>query len=136
MLRKPKACLGSQPLRASFALTLPSLHRSDYQHFEVSLSHKTLGEKISGGKLLARSQGLARISNLTSQSTCTARVHGRVGEFRASNGGHGSGPHSGLGRQNRLLKLMRQCVLSGFWPPEKNGNKGKRRRYGLLAWKA
>jgi hypothetical protein len=26
--------------------------------------------------------------------------------------------HSSSGRQNRMLKLMRQCVLSGFWPLE------------------
>lgn len=32
-------------------------------------------------------------------------------------------PHSSLRRQNRLVKLMRPCVFSGFWPPEKNATK-------------
>lgn len=36
-------------------------------------------------------------------------------------------PHSSLRRQNRLLKLMRPCVFSGFWPQEKNATKKEKK---------
>lgn len=42
---------------------------------------------------------------------------------RAGRRGHCPQSHSSPRRRNRLSKPMRQCVLSGFWPPKKNTTK-------------